>query len=267
LSARRAILFVVLPLVAGLGFFGSRNFAPLQTFAKPAKPTVTKEPEVFASRTFDPAAPPADMPALSEGENAECDSDFISYASVAGEGRKLDPTHEAVAITKVDVTLELKVTIWVPNGATQHVIDHEGGHRRISEFYYQSADKVAEHVAATYIGRKVTISGDDLQAEFNKLLQQMSAEITDEYDSELNPEPTQLRYDMITDHSRNDVSADDAVSEVLKDVTPASSSNPLNEDFRNFHFLLAKRGFKRPNDGGIEVSARALEDNIARFER
>src|SRR5260370_41375724 len=32
------------------------------------------------ARTFDPAAPPADMPPLSTGESAECESNFVSNA-------------------------------------------------------------------------------------------------------------------------------------------------------------------------------------------
>ena len=223
MSSRGVMLICFLLLVACLGWFAARSTLVLRPFATPAKATVTKAPGEFASRTFDPAAPPADMPALSEGEQAECDTDFVSYASVAGEARKQDATHETVTITKVDVTLELKVTTWVPNNATQHVIEHEDGHRKISEFYYQDADKVAKRVAAAYIGRQEVISGDHLPAEFDKLLRRMSAEITDEYNKELNPEPAQLRYDVITDHSRNDVAATDAVAEVLKGVTVAAN--------------------------------------------
>jgi len=59
-------------------------------------------------------------------------------------------------------------------------------------------------------------------------LQQMGNEITDEYNKELNPEPTQLHYDAITDHSRNQVAAQDAVAQVLKDVTVASAQPAAN---------------------------------------
>ena len=71
---------------------------------------------------------------------------------------------------------------------------------------------------ATYIGKRVEISGADLNAESNKALQQMATEITEEYNRELNPEPTQLLYDTITDHSRNEVMVQDAVAAALKNV-------------------------------------------------
>jgi len=191
-------------------------------------PTIIKQPEVFAMRTFDPAAPAADMPPLSTGENAECDSNFVSDASVAGETRRMDATHASVTITEIKLTLQLNITIWVPNGVTAHVAEHEEGHRQISEYYYQSADKVAERIAASYMGRQVEISGADLGAESSKILRQMATEIASEYDKELNPEPAQILYDAITDHSRNEVVVKDAVDHALKNVAVESSQPATN---------------------------------------
>jgi len=183
-------------------------------------PAINKQPVTFANRTFDPAAPPADMPPLPAGEVAECDSNFQSDARVGGQSRQTDATHAIVTITQINVTLQLTVTIWVPSEATQHVLEHEEGHRQISEYYYQTADKVAERVAAPYMGKEVAITGADLQAVFRNLLQQMGAEITEEYNKELNPEAAQLRYDDITDHSRNEVAAQDGVAQVLNNIAP-----------------------------------------------
>jgi hypothetical protein len=63
------------------------------------------------------------------------------------------------------------------------------------------------------------------------MLQQLATEITNQYDKELNPEPTQLLYDAITDHSRNEVVVKDAVASALRDVKFSSMrpvSNPGN---------------------------------------
>jgi hypothetical protein len=182
------------------------------------RPALDKQPVTFAMHTFDPAAPPADMPPLASGEEAECDSNFISNASVKGQSETVDGTNALVTVTEIRVTLQLKINIWVPEGATQHVIEHEQGHRQISEYYYQTADKVAEQIAATYLGKQVSTNGVDLNAEVNKLLQQMGAEITATYNERLNPGPAQQRYDDITDHSRNDESAGEAVARALKDA-------------------------------------------------
>ena len=143
----------------------------------------------------------------------------------------MDATHVMVTVAQIKVTLQLNINIWVPTGVTQHVIEHEEGHRQISEYYYQTADKLAEQIAATYMGKQVQITGTDLGAESSKMLQQMATDITDEYNKELNPRPTQLLYDAITDHGRNEVVVKDAVAHALKNTTiesPQPAANPGN---------------------------------------
>jgi hypothetical protein len=163
------------------------------------------------------------MPPLSGGEIAACDSDFQSNASVRGESRQTDSTHATVTITQVKMTLQLNINIWVPAGATTRVTDHEEGHRQISEYYYQTAEKLAEKIAARYMGRQVDIAGTDLNAKSTRMLQEMAREITGEYNKELNPGPTQQLYDDITDHGRNDVVVQDAVAHAIKNVVVESS--------------------------------------------
>jgi hypothetical protein len=184
--------------------------------------TINKQPATLAKRTFDPARPPADMPPPTPGEDAECDSDFLSDANVGGQARQTDATHATVKISQIKVTLQLNITIWTPVKVTQHVIEHEDGHRQISEYYYQTADKLAQQIAATYMGKQVVITGADLHVELSKLLQKMGADITDEYNKQLHAEETQLRYDVITNHSRNEVAARDAVAQSLKEIPPGS---------------------------------------------
>ena len=201
------------------GWLGWRNYSPHPDPAREAPAVIIeKQPPVFAQHSFDPAAPPRDMPPLGEGEEAECDSNFVSDATVSGTLRKMDATTATVTVTQAKVALQLRINIWVPAGATQHVVEHEQGHREISEHYYQNADKVARQIAAAYIGKQVVISGSDLNAEFTKALLQMSSEVTAEYNDKLTPGPAQQRYDDLTDHSRNDVPAKDAVAQALKET-------------------------------------------------
>jgi hypothetical protein len=213
------------------GWLAWRDLSSRRQLSETPVPTINKQPVAFASRTFDPATPPADMPPLAPGEAAECDSEFLSNATVRGESRQTDTTHATVTITQIKMTLQLNINIWVPVGVTQHVIEHEEGHRQISEYYYQTADKLAERIAATYMGKQVEITGADLGSESNKMLQQMAADITDEYKRELNPGPTQLLYDSITDHGRNEVVVKDAVAHALNNTTiesPHPAPNPGN---------------------------------------
>lgn len=218
LPSRGFILICALLGTTALGAVAWREFSSRRQPRESTAPAIKKQPVSVVNRTFDPAAPPADMPPLAPGESAECDSDFLSNAGVRGESRERDATHATVTITQITMTLQLHINIWVPAGATPHVIEHEEGHRQISEYYYQTADKLAERIAASYVGRQVEISGTDLGAESSKMLQQIAAEITQEYSKELNPGPTQLLYDSITDHGRNEVAVKDAVAHAVKNI-------------------------------------------------
>jgi hypothetical protein len=228
LSSRRLIVLCVSLGVLIFGWLWWRDPSSRQQLRVAPVPTINKKPVAFANRTFDPATPPTDMPPLPPGESAECDSNFLSNASVGGRTRQTDATHATVTITQVKVTLQLSITIWVPIGVTQHVIEHEEGHRQISEYYYQTADKLAERIAATYMGKQVEITGTDLGAEFRKMLQQMANDIADEYTKQLDPGPTQLLYDAITDHSRNEVVVQDAVAHAIKNITIESTQPATN---------------------------------------
>ena len=145
-----------------------------------------------------------------------------------GETRKIDDTHATVSVTGVKVTLQLNINIWLPAVAAQNMIEHEEGHRQISEYSYQTADKLAERIAAGYIGKQVEITGTDLDAESSKALQQLAIEITDEYSRELSPGPTQRLYDAVTDHSRNGVVAKDAVDHAIKNTAVESAQPTAN---------------------------------------
>jgi hypothetical protein len=220
---RWSILICAFIGLAVFGWFRWRVVSSSEQATETAAPVVVKQPGTFATRTFDPANPPSDMPPLAAGENAVCDTNFQSNAIVSGNTRNTDATHATVTVTQIKVTLGLNVTIWAPSGVSPHVTEHEEGHRQISEYYYQTADQIAARVAETYMGRQSEITGTNLDAESTKWLQQMAAEITGEYDKELNPEPTQLLYDTITDHSRNEVVAQDAVAHALKNVAIESA--------------------------------------------
>ena len=225
MQKRAIILFFGLLGLVGLGYLGGRLKMPAGSAQEPAEKApvkIIKDPAAVATRTFDPSAPPADMPPLRPFEIAVCDSDFVSNASVSGESRKDGPTHVTITVKHVTVTLDLRVTIWLPLRATEHVVEHEDGHRQISEYYYQSADKIANQIADRYIGRQIDVSGSDLNAASSEALQQLAAEITAEYNKELNPGPTQELYDTITDHSRNETVAKIAAESAINNAEIAA---------------------------------------------
>jgi hypothetical protein len=195
---------------------GSDSFGPPKLPADSVQ--VTKLPAQYVAHTFDPTAPPANMPPLHSGEAAVCDSDFIARSSVAGQPRRTDSTHAMLTITKVMMTLQLQTNVWLPTDAPQTIADHEEGHREIADYTYQTADQVAQRIAGSYIGRRVEVTGDDLDASANQKLLEIATEITNAYTTQINNNSTQLLYDNITDHSRNGVVAKDAVEHAIKNA-------------------------------------------------
>jgi len=229
LPLRRSIVLCALLGALIFGGLWLRNRSSRGQPREAAGPSIDKEPVTFVNRTFDPASPPSDMPPLAFGEYAECDSHFLSNASVGGQTLRTDATHATVTITRIKVTLQLNITIWLPTQVSQHVIEHEEGHRQISEYYYQTADQIAERIAATYMGRQIDIAGTDQDAEASKALQQVASDITDEYNKELNPEPAQSLYDSITNHGVNDIVAKDAAASAIRNVViepPPPAASP-----------------------------------------
>ena len=100
MNKRTIILFFGLLGLVGLGWLGGRLKwpGPPQQQAEKVPVQIIKEPAVIASRNFDPAAPPPDMPPLHPYEIAVCDSDFVSNANVGGESRAKDSTHATITI-------------------------------------------------------------------------------------------------------------------------------------------------------------------------
>jgi hypothetical protein len=182
--------------------------------------TVNKQPENLSRRTFDPMKPPSDMPPVQPPELAECDSEFLAVASVGAQAKQTGPTQAMATITQIDVKLNLNIVVWLPTNTTQHITDHEEGHHQISQAFYQNADKVAARIAQQYVGKQFPLSGTDLRGALSKALQTYDDEISNEYLKEITPEPTQLRYDAINDHGRNDVAVNVAMAQALQQIPP-----------------------------------------------
>src|SRR5262245_14330023 len=140
--SRRIVAVCLVLAIAGLGWLirGRLGLSGGSSGGRGERPdavSITKQPVVFAQRSFDPASPPSDMPPLAPGEEAECDSKFMADARVVGRAKEIDATDANITVTQVEMTLQLNITIWTPVSATQHVAEHEDGHRQISEHYYQ----------------------------------------------------------------------------------------------------------------------------------
>jgi len=184
---------------------------------------IVKMPTQIGNRYFDPKRPPRDLPPLQPPEEAVCAGDFLSDASVGAQAQMTDATHARATINRIKVTLQLNITIWVPNNPQKWTVEHEEGHRQISEYYYRNAEVVARRVAEPYIGKTFEISGPDLRRALSAAVGKLAEEITNEYNRQMPVETTQARYDAITEHSRKDIPVPDAVAQALKETYSAQA--------------------------------------------
>lgn len=222
MQSRRLIVLVILLGLVVVVWLAWRNFSSRQGQTEQPAISIDKQPVAFTNHSFDTNAPPAEMPALAYGEEALCDSNFVANTRVAGVLRKTDGTHAEVTITRVNMTLQLHINTWVPTNVSTHVVEHENGHRQISEEYYRTADQLAQRVGTSYVGRQIEISGADLNAEMEKALQQAASDATDDYDKSLNVAATQQYYDTITNHGRNELDAKQAELAAMSNTKVAS---------------------------------------------
>lgn len=194
---------------------------------------IVKMPAQIGTRYFDPKRPPQDRPPLRGPEEAVCEGDFLSDASVGAQAQMADATHAKATINRIKVTLQLNITIWLPNNPQKWTVEHEEGHRQISEYYYRNAETIARRAAESYLGKSVDISGNDLRRALSAAIGKIAEEITNEYNRQMPVETTQDRFDAITEHSRKDIPVTDAVAQALKEtypvergIVPASMSPP-----------------------------------------
>jgi hypothetical protein len=208
--------------------------APLERATRGGAVTVEKGEVTVLRKTFDRRRLPPEMPPLGPNADALTESRFgcsatIHYSTAitrtrqSRAGRAGRETFAAVAqIDRVEVTVDLAVTLWLPRNASQKLVAHEEGHRVISErVYEEEAVAVARAEAQKLIGRTIKASGDDFEAslaaavkEANEKLCQAYMEATSAWSSRLGN-----RYDEITDHGkRNRPGADEAVRQVFEQV-------------------------------------------------
>ncbi|HEY3198040.1 MAG TPA: hypothetical protein VGJ57_08500, partial [Nitrospirales bacterium] len=165
--------------------------AAVATAAEAVK--ITKTPVNVQYRTFDPRRPPKEMPQLKPPEAALCAAEFLSTAGLSGHAVQTDATHAKFTVDRAEVTLQLNVTIWLPQNPPRTIVEHEEGHRQIAEYFYENADAIAKRLAEPYLGKAIELSGRDLQESASVALKKAGTEITDTLNKEMPIELTEVR--------------------------------------------------------------------------
>jgi hypothetical protein len=187
--------------------------------------TVDVRPTEVRERTFDRNHLPSEMPPMQKGEAAVTVSEFAADTKVsaevvnkgpAGDGSGCDAT---VKVTGVTVRPTLKITVWLPNDATQKIRDHEYGHRKISEIFYERAGGTARELAKRILGRTYRGHADDCDAAVKDAIRSAINEVNTPFLKRIDGSAgvVQDRYDEITDHSRKKIGEDEAIAQAMRE--------------------------------------------------
>src|SRR5882672_455993 len=184
---------------------------------------VNRQPPAVEHRKFDRNHPPSDMPPL-EPEEAAVTKSIFGIATqfsvqVEGEQKRGNKTVAKVKVTSVTLDLSLKITVWLPNDPPKVIVDHEEGHRQISEYFYKDAEKIARNIAQKYVGQVYEAEGNDAESASRAALDKAISELSQKYMAEtqnLSVRANEI-FDEITQHSRNQrISVEKAVKESIE---------------------------------------------------
>lgn len=182
-----------------------------------ARVSVEKAPVVVVRKTFDRRNPPKDMPPL--GRHADAVTHFkfgcATNASYEVTSRRRDTSRRrggtggctaTARINDLEVRIELEITVWVPRGARQKLVDHEEGHRVIGERVYETAERVAREEAAKWVGRSVTAKAENCEAAADAAVREANHKFCQAYLERTSGWSSRVgdRYDDLTDHGRRD---------------------------------------------------------------
>jgi len=179
---------------------------------------VNKAPPAVEHRKFERNNPPSDMPPLEPQEAAVTKSVFgiASEFSVQAmpEEKRGNKTLTRVKVTGVTLNLSLKITVWLPTDAPRTIVDHEEGHRQISEYFYKDADKIARVIAQKYMGRTYEAEGGDAEGASRAALDKAINELSQIYMAQTQNIAARANeiFDEITSHGRNqNISVDKSI--------------------------------------------------------
>jgi hypothetical protein len=176
--------------------------------------TVTVEPPVREQVVFDRDRPPRDVSSEAGDGSAACSNVFEIEASIASAIEVLSPTTVRVYPDRFDITTRLRTTIYLPARRAYELRPHEEGHRAIGEHYYGHAEPAAREAAESLRGRSFEASGEDRSAAERAAGALVLAALRDAFmqDTHARSAAANARYDAITDHGRNAITAAEAIA-------------------------------------------------------
>lgn len=163
------------------------------------------------------------MPPLKDDESAVTESRYecnvtLSY-QVMSRKELGDSCTTLLKVRGVDVKLQLRIVIWIPDGATAKLSAHEEGHRQIAERVYEAAEEIARQIAATLDGKTIRGEGADCAEAEKRATADAADHFCKSYLDETARPSTRVNeiYDDLTAHgTRTDPVEDEAIRQAFE---------------------------------------------------
>jgi hypothetical protein len=166
---------------------------------------------------FDRDSPPADMPALKPGEAALTRSSFECRAGVTYQIMSKEQVgehwHAVIRIARVNFTVRLVDTVFLPMGAPILLRAHEEGHREMNERVYNEGIPLAHSAAAAILTHNWQADGPDPEAAAKAASDAAVNQMCQDYLAGTAARASRLGdiYDRFTSHGRNQMYVANAI--------------------------------------------------------
>jgi hypothetical protein len=207
-SVRRILAASVLALLFGCALPGN---------ARTPSVAINQLPVTIEYRSYPAGSPPPGLLSSTESAAGICDAQFKTVAQCNALYPRLGVNRVTATIHSVEISLMLKIVIWLAVGSSESVVEHEETHRAIAEHFYRMGETVSRQSAGRIVGQKLTISASDNQRVLEATLSGITQTIVDDVQRQLSDRCSyaQQRFDAITDHGRNPISVEDAKAQAL----------------------------------------------------
>lgn len=104
----------------------------------------------------------------------------VAFDQVLRE-RVSDGEEVVIKIKKINLKLNLEITMWLPEKASEDVVAHEKGHAEICLDVYKTAENSAQAAAQPFIGKEIRAHGSDYEATIKRALTDVNQEMARMY--------------------------------------------------------------------------------------
>lgn len=214
---------------------------------------ITQVPPEIKTEYFDKGArpPEANTPEHNDCANTHWHYGFIPKVSwdLIKRERAADGENVLIKIRKVDLTLKLDITMWLPEKVSEDVLAHEKGHAAICIDIYKQASKVAQDAADSVVGKELTAHGPDFETTLKSALNDVNQEMARKYREDTLDKANVISafYDKITmaDHAASKVNSKVEDAELEYERLAPELRKQRAEDERKIRELIEKQKLKQ----------------------